>query len=170
MGWGRRWGGSRHYWWAVAVRDSKSPQGPVLSFTREEWSSFIAGVKAGEFDVEALGDELNDVAPKPSHVLPPSPHTARSRAEAFRRARDHRRQLREHLHMLLSKVDPLTRRLLSRSIDSHFHAVAAAAGDGTQHEEQRPPPRSIVASLPMRPRGPNTTDGHPNRRWAALAA
>ena len=33
-----------------AVRDSKSPQGPVHSFTREEWTAFVSGVKAGEFD------------------------------------------------------------------------------------------------------------------------
>lgn len=35
---------------AVAVRDSKDLDGPVLSFTRDEWSAFLAGVKAGEFD------------------------------------------------------------------------------------------------------------------------
>ncbi len=32
-----------------AVRDSKDPTGPVLKFTEAEWSSFIAGVRAGEF-------------------------------------------------------------------------------------------------------------------------
>lgn len=35
---------------AVAVRDSKSPGGPILLFTREEWSDFVTGVKAGRFD------------------------------------------------------------------------------------------------------------------------
>lgn len=35
----------------VAVRDSKDPNGPVLSFTPEEWSAFTAGVRAGEFDL-----------------------------------------------------------------------------------------------------------------------
>lgn len=35
---------------AVGVRDSKDPDGPTLSFTQAEWSAFIAGVKAGEFD------------------------------------------------------------------------------------------------------------------------
>lgn len=30
------------------VRDSKDPDAPVLSFTREEWAAFVAGVKAGE--------------------------------------------------------------------------------------------------------------------------
>ena len=31
----------------VAVRDSKD-HGPILSFTNDEWSAFIAGVKAAE--------------------------------------------------------------------------------------------------------------------------
>lgn len=35
----------------VAVRDSKDPSGPVLRFTAEEWRVFVAGVRAGEFDV-----------------------------------------------------------------------------------------------------------------------
>ena len=34
----------------VAVRDSKNPVGPVLSFSRHEWVSFLLGVRAGEFD------------------------------------------------------------------------------------------------------------------------
>ena len=34
----------------VAVRDSKDPSGPVLSFTGREWSAFAGGVKDGEFD------------------------------------------------------------------------------------------------------------------------
>jgi predicted secreted Zn-dependent protease len=34
----------------VAVRDSKDPDGPALAFTDDEWSAFIAGVRAGEFD------------------------------------------------------------------------------------------------------------------------
>lgn len=32
------------------VRDSKNPDGPVLTFTRAEWEAFLAGAKAGEFD------------------------------------------------------------------------------------------------------------------------
>jgi hypothetical protein len=32
------------------VRDSKDPEGPVLSFTQGEWTAFTAGVRAGEFD------------------------------------------------------------------------------------------------------------------------
>ena len=33
------------------VRDGKSPQSGVLSFTEAEWSAFTAGVKANEFDL-----------------------------------------------------------------------------------------------------------------------
>lgn len=33
-----------------AVRDSKNPQGPQLTFTPGEWDAFRRGVKAGEFD------------------------------------------------------------------------------------------------------------------------
>jgi hypothetical protein len=36
---------------AVAVRDSKTPDGPKLAFTADEWLAFTAGVKAGEFDL-----------------------------------------------------------------------------------------------------------------------
>lgn len=32
------------------VRDSKLDDSPELVFTKDEWSAFIAGVKAGEFD------------------------------------------------------------------------------------------------------------------------
>ncbi|MEU8571328.1 DUF397 domain-containing protein [Streptomyces pathocidini] len=31
------------------VRDSKDPSGPVLGFSADAFSSFVAGVKAGEF-------------------------------------------------------------------------------------------------------------------------
>lgn len=33
----------------VGVRDSKDPTGPVLAFTPQEWSAFLAGVRRGEF-------------------------------------------------------------------------------------------------------------------------
>jgi hypothetical protein len=36
---------------AVAVRDSKDPHGPALIFTPDEWRTFSAGVKAGDFDL-----------------------------------------------------------------------------------------------------------------------
>jgi hypothetical protein len=34
----------------VLVRDSKNPEVTPFSFTREEWTAFVAGVKQGEFD------------------------------------------------------------------------------------------------------------------------
>ncbi|MEV7771543.1 DUF397 domain-containing protein [Kitasatospora sp. NPDC086791] len=34
---------------AVPVRDSKDPDGPALLFAADAWSSFLAGVKSGEF-------------------------------------------------------------------------------------------------------------------------
>lgn len=33
-----------------AVRDSKNPDDGFFRFTAEEWSAFVQGVKAGEFD------------------------------------------------------------------------------------------------------------------------
>jgi Domain of unknown function (DUF397) len=36
---------------AVALRDSKDPEGPVLTFTPDEWRVFAAGVRGGEFDL-----------------------------------------------------------------------------------------------------------------------
>ncbi len=36
---------------AVAVRDSKNPDGPVLIFTSGEWDAFVDGAKDGEFDL-----------------------------------------------------------------------------------------------------------------------
>ena len=35
----------------VLMRDSKDPNGPVLHFTIDEWKAFVAGVRAGEFDL-----------------------------------------------------------------------------------------------------------------------
>ena len=35
---------------AVLVRDSKDAAGPVLRFPVEQWSGFVHGVRAGEFD------------------------------------------------------------------------------------------------------------------------
>ena len=34
----------------IAVRDSKDPDGPVLTLCLAQWRSFAAGVKLGEFD------------------------------------------------------------------------------------------------------------------------
>jgi hypothetical protein len=35
---------------AVAVRNSRDPQGPALVYTRAEVAAFLAGVRNGEFD------------------------------------------------------------------------------------------------------------------------
>lgn len=35
----------------VAVRDSKDPAGPVLTFGRAEWEAFVGGVRDGQFDL-----------------------------------------------------------------------------------------------------------------------
>ena len=36
---------------AMAVRDSKDPGGPVLQFGAEAWREFISSVRAGAFDL-----------------------------------------------------------------------------------------------------------------------
>jgi hypothetical protein len=36
---------------AVAVRDSKDPEGPVLLFTTAAWDGFISSVRAGAYDL-----------------------------------------------------------------------------------------------------------------------
>jgi len=38
----------------VALRDTKDQDGPILVFTPAEWAAFTAGVRDGEFDLEAL--------------------------------------------------------------------------------------------------------------------
>lgn len=35
----------------ILVRDSKDPDGPVLSFTTTEWEAFTGGVGDGEFSL-----------------------------------------------------------------------------------------------------------------------
>jgi hypothetical protein len=35
----------------VAVRDSKDREGPVLVFTPEAWRAFVAGTRAGQFEI-----------------------------------------------------------------------------------------------------------------------
>ena len=36
---------------AIAVRDSKDPDGPKLTFTSDAWQAFLAGTRAGEFNL-----------------------------------------------------------------------------------------------------------------------
>jgi hypothetical protein len=33
-----------------AVRDSRNPSGPALTFTAAQWSAFTTGVRTGQFD------------------------------------------------------------------------------------------------------------------------
>ncbi len=35
----------------ILVRDSKDPAGGALSFTQQEWTAFLTGVRSGEFDL-----------------------------------------------------------------------------------------------------------------------
>jgi uncharacterized protein DUF397 len=35
----------------VSVRDSKDPTGAILTFTRTEWTAFLRGTAASEFDL-----------------------------------------------------------------------------------------------------------------------
>ncbi|TYB69689.1 DUF397 domain-containing protein [Nonomuraea sp. PA05] len=44
----------------VALRDSKEPDGPVLLYSRLEWEAFLAGVRAGEFDLAVLCASAGD--------------------------------------------------------------------------------------------------------------
>jgi hypothetical protein len=39
----------------VGVRNSNNPHGDVLEFTPAEWTAFIEGARAGEFDLEEAG-------------------------------------------------------------------------------------------------------------------
>ncbi len=36
----------------VQVKDSKHPEGAVLSFTHDEWRAFVGGAAEGEFDLD----------------------------------------------------------------------------------------------------------------------
>jgi hypothetical protein len=35
----------------IAVRDSKNPDGPALILDTRHWSAFLAGIRAGEFEL-----------------------------------------------------------------------------------------------------------------------
>ena len=37
--------------YVITMRDSKDPDGPVLTFTPDEWKAFTLGVQDGEFDL-----------------------------------------------------------------------------------------------------------------------
>jgi Domain of unknown function (DUF397) len=42
----------RHNDTSVQVKDSKNPDGPVLTFTHSEWTAFVGGAADGEFDLD----------------------------------------------------------------------------------------------------------------------
>ncbi len=44
--------------YVITMRDSKDPDGPVLTFTPDEWKAFTLGVQDGEFDVEDDNPEV----------------------------------------------------------------------------------------------------------------
>ena len=46
----------------IRVRDDKDPASGVLSFDRDEWESFLSGVRDGAFDFDALQDLTAPVA------------------------------------------------------------------------------------------------------------
>ncbi|MET8985891.1 DUF397 domain-containing protein [Nonomuraea wenchangensis] len=59
----------------VLVRDGKDPDGPSLRFDGDEWAAFVAGVRAGEFDLSALaarmaGDRTGDGGPARASGVP----------------------------------------------------------------------------------------------------
>lgn len=35
----------------VELRDSKAPEDGTITFSDSEWSAFLSGIKAGEFDI-----------------------------------------------------------------------------------------------------------------------
>ncbi len=54
--------------YVITMRDSKDPDGPVLTFTPDEWKAFTLGVQDGEFDVgeDSAGEDSagESVAPR----------------------------------------------------------------------------------------------------------
>lgn len=45
------------------VRDSKDPDGPVLSFNLGEWTAFLEGIRLGEFDPAVVIAAQNSPTP-----------------------------------------------------------------------------------------------------------
>jgi hypothetical protein len=37
---------------SILIRDSKNPDGHPLTFDQSEWTAFVAGVRAGNFDFD----------------------------------------------------------------------------------------------------------------------
>ncbi len=34
----------------IVIGDTKNPDGPMLSYTRKEWATFVEGIREGDFD------------------------------------------------------------------------------------------------------------------------
>ena len=45
---------------AVAIRDSKDRNGPVLRFTAHEWATFVKEVRNGAFEKSAFSSPLEE--------------------------------------------------------------------------------------------------------------
>ena len=60
--------------YVITMRDSKDPDGPVLTFTPDEWKAFTLGVQDGEFDVE--DDSPEDQKADESAQAMPAPDRA----------------------------------------------------------------------------------------------
>lgn len=43
-----------------AIRNTRFDDGPVITFTAQEWEAFIGGVKDGEFDAGRLRSALQE--------------------------------------------------------------------------------------------------------------
>lgn len=54
----------------VMVRDSKNPQGPVLTFTPAEWDCFLVGVHRGQFTRGKLRTRTRAWARRTRPLLP----------------------------------------------------------------------------------------------------
>jgi len=87
----------------IGIRDSKSPQGPILRFTPGEWNAFLNGAQRGEFDQPGRcrlpdGSATHQRHPPTDHQLAgtdeadtprPQPGPAELRADPSRTASHH---------------------------------------------------------------------------------
>jgi len=79
----------------VALRNSRHPDGPALVFTHSEMTAFVAGAKAGEFDVPAPGGAQPDQAGAAGEHTPDGHHAGVP--ERYQRLGNEVHQLTEQL-------------------------------------------------------------------------
>ncbi len=88
--------------YVITMRDSKDPDGPVLTFTPDEWKAFTLGVQDGEFDVEDDSPEDHKAGESaPDNTGPDaraSYRSGRRRRPESARARHGSRRARRHQH------------------------------------------------------------------------